>query len=88
MSKHTPGPWSWYTRNGHRVAIDGPGGAEVARADEYGASAWIEVSEDDARLIAAAPELLELALYVAGDSPDYGHMHGLAVAAIAKATAP
>lgn len=58
MSKHTPGPWSWYTRNGHKVAIDGPDGAEVARAEEYGASAWIEVSEYDARLIAAAPDML------------------------------
>ncbi|MFV7455446.1 hypothetical protein ACNPMX_11735 [Stenotrophomonas maltophilia] len=64
MSKHTPGPWSWYTHNDHRVAIDGPDGAEVARAEEYGASAWIEVSEDDARLIAAAPTGLDAAVFV------------------------
>lgn len=85
-SKHTPGPWSWYTRNGHRVAIDGSGGAEVARAEEYGASAWIEVSEDDARLIAAAPELLEALqrLVDAVDPESTGWDE--AVAAISKAT--
>lgn len=93
-SKHTPGPWSWYTRNGHRVAIDGSGGAEVARAEEYGASAWIEVSEDDARLIAAAPELLYVAELVDDVSdridhdPDsaFGQLVAAARAAIAKAT--
>ncbi len=88
-SKHTPGPWSWYTHNDHRVAIDGPGGAEVARAEEYGASAWIEVSEDDARLIAAAHELLENLIgcmeALASHVPDCVEVQ-CARAAIAKAT--
>lgn len=95
-SKHTRGPWSWYTRNGHRVAIDGPDGTEVARAEEYGASAWIEVSEDDARLIAAAPELLEALILLEREmvdsgnagSVDYGWKPAIEKtrAAIAKAT--
>jgi len=59
MNKHTPGPWSWQANKAHRVAIDGHDGTEVIRAEEYAGSAWIDISEENARLIAAAPELLE-----------------------------
>lgn len=81
MSTHTPGPWKFdvLTRD---VVVEAPCGRIIfcsCRDDD-------EQVIPDARLIAAAPELLELALYVAGDSPDYGHMHGLAVAAVSKAT--
>ena len=46
MSKHTPGPWSVHPMA--RTAVHQP---------ELGC--WIPQSEADARLIAAAPELLE-----------------------------
>lgn len=50
MKKHTPGPW-WFaaTENGYVV---GAGDAELTKI----------VSEADARLIAAAPELLDVIL--------------------------
>lgn len=95
-SKHTPGPWSWQTNQANRVSIDGPDGAEVVRAEEYAGSAWVEVSEDDARLIAAAPELLEALILLEHEmvesgnagSVDYGWKPAIEKtrAAIAKAT--
>jgi hypothetical protein len=41
-------------RNGRTILSIGP-----CVADEYAGAAWLDVSEKDARLIAAAPELLE-----------------------------
>lgn len=60
MSKHTPGPWSVH-----------PMAPTAVHQPELGC--WIPQSEADARLIAAAPELLE-ALREAADytrHPDY-----------------
>lgn len=63
MSEHTPGPWGWYWRHEDGEAICGvfsetrPGMAySVCRAPRYQTK---EQWEADARLIAAAPELLE-----------------------------
>ena len=53
--KHTPGPW--YIRrmkDGKTIAEIGP-----ICADEYAGCCWLDVREEDARLIAAAPDLLE-----------------------------
>ena len=67
MSKHTPGPWKydttkladWYTRITHCVSISGESEIRL-----YGNEA-----EANARLISAAPELLE-ALEALVDMPD------------------
>lgn len=64
MSKHTPGPWKMRNRTGNHdwnnwriAAEDGPGRVGgICRLDE---SLTGEESEANARLIAAAPELLE-----------------------------
>lgn len=55
MSGHTPGPWS-YTRNPEntRWIIDAGEAHAIACTAGYGPD-----SEDNARLIASAPELLE-----------------------------
>ena len=53
-AKHTPGPWEIERGYGTIIKSIGP-----CVPDEYAGSAWLEVSEEDARLIAAAPELLE-----------------------------
>lgn len=66
MSKHTPGPW---------VVLREPRGMWITRADKSFAIASIppmaENAASDARLIAAAPQLLE-ALELARD---YMHAH-------------
>lgn len=67
MSKHTPGPWEWVAANslygggepgGRTILVGGPGKRFVAatRPDDDD----IRVSEEDAALIAAAPEMLAL----------------------------
>lgn len=53
MRKHTSGPWP-IKREGLIIKSIGP-----CIPDEYAGSAWLEVSEADAGLIAAAPDLLE-----------------------------
>ena len=53
-AKHTPGPWK--IERGYSTIIKSIG---PCVPDEYAGSAWLEVSESDARLIAAAPDLLD-----------------------------
>jgi len=54
-AQHTPGPWPIERKDQSSfIQAIGP-----LRVDEYAGSAWLEVSDEDARLIAAAPELLE-----------------------------
>lgn len=53
-SKHTPGPWVW----NKWTWLDGAGGKEVLDYAGCGTHECV-VSEPDAHLIAAAPELLE-----------------------------
>ena len=71
MSAHTPGPWRWEERNGYDVLVSCVEGEFYSNGDkqhveviddgsaggEYSAS--IDVDGPDARLIAAAPDLLE-----------------------------
>ena len=77
-TQHTPGPWEidfGYNRIIHFIGPCVP--------DQYAGSAWLEVTEADARLIAAAPELLEFAEEVrrTGDT----RLASMAIAVIAKA---
>lgn len=60
-AKHTPGPWHWVDR-GHYYRLETLDGYEIAddgsSCGEYGG--WMySPDEPNARLIAAAPELLE-----------------------------
>ena len=54
ISKHTPGPWLIDRNNKTNIFCIGP-----CIAEEDGGIPWLDVSEADARLIAAAPDLLD-----------------------------
>jgi hypothetical protein len=99
VSGHTPGPWevgAAYGMHGVEVVGDngnrkvcGVIGVDRDQYDREGRKVANVPNPEgwaNARLIAAAPDLLELAECVVSENPDYGYMHGLAVAAIAKAT--
>ena len=94
MSKHTPGPWQidWYIcREKGKELWRVPRSIGPACADhDHWAGNHIAVDAPDARLIAAAPELLEALqeLMVAADrvSAEPVTWLGKARAAIAKAT--
>jgi len=64
MSKHTPGPWEMGEETEGSVSIDGPD-RQVGVAYDH-----MPLSRANARLIAAAPELLEALLAVASMPPD------------------
>ena len=59
MNKHTPGPWKWDEEN-HRITAKGPTGdfSVLHSYADYGDPSYIEVDDDDARLMATAPELV------------------------------
>ena len=81
-AKHTPGPWEIERGCSTIIKSIGP-----CVPDEYAGSAWLEVSEADARLIAAAPVLLQFARSVvsyAGSAGD-DYLADKARAVIAKA---
>ena len=72
MSKHTPGPWEV----SNKVCRLGDDRYLVVNSSERWVSLLLEgpQSEDDARLIAAAPELLEVmkrALRLSKEHPDF-----------------
>jgi hypothetical protein len=58
MTKHTDGPWTVERRldEGYRVCVAGNMGEPIADVDEWYDA---EQTEANARLLAAAPELLE-----------------------------
>ena len=59
MSKHTPGPWEWWTSNSfRRLSATGDGDVLYGAAHRDGV-ATVVVSDANARLIAAAPELYD-----------------------------
>ena len=58
MSKHTPGPWNIGTKNGARVWSEN-GETLIADADAS-ESLRKEIKKANARLIAAAPDLLAI----------------------------
>lgn len=82
MNKHTPGPWRW--DNDHLVAAE----AFVLSLDQEDIG---YTSEADARLIAAAPDLLDVAKWALdsllndGRSEVYRGLTDTLRAAIAKA---
>ena len=87
MAGFTPGPWEWSTNfNGYETVLRGRAGAAVLVPDSRdGAPPWVDVSDDDARLIAAAPDLYEaLKLCAALWVPDT--VPSVVRAALAKAT--
>lgn len=90
---HTPGPWLWRDKSGtlHAAPPEGTqykyGATVLAPNYEYDSGVDTIVSDDDARLIAAAPDLLALAQY-AVDNPEFDseEFDRMARAAIKKAT--
>lgn len=94
MNKHTPGPWEWYGPNllcgGERQSENILNSADDGRPYGHHA-ALIEhhwdggVAKANARLIVAAPDLLE-ACKVALGIIGFGAEHDQISAAIAKAT--
>lgn len=96
--QHTPGPWHWVIHDSSmatlqgqgewdHVASIGPCEACQARADpdEWKWGRCTTPREANARLIAAAPDLLDALLAVAAVADRKTHGFNLARAAIAKA---
>lgn len=71
MSKHSPGPWIWNNSEPYRAAVlvagDGTEVCDFGGGIKYEESAGTEPNEADARLIAAAPEMLELLREIEAD---------------------
>ena len=70
MSDHTPGPWTYngtafYDSDNNEVV-----GVNVSMYDDGEEDADIKVSASDARLIAAAPDLLHALKDLLGEGPD------------------
>lgn len=59
MSGHTPGPWTVDQRAGNSLSIDGPEGREIASVYDEDIDDVTPQQEADARLMAAAPDLLD-----------------------------
>lgn len=90
---HTPGPWTWYWRqdNGNEADCGVMSGAESGRARSVCRAPRYESEkqwEANARLISAAPELLEAlqAMLRAETNQHHATAGALAYAAITKAT--
>lgn len=63
-AKHTPGPWEWENVPGAGIQVRGPykGSTRLLFSDiwrQFAEREWDAEMEANARLIAAAPELLE-----------------------------
>ena len=85
MSKHTPGPWQWTQHIDPTISIYKDGFGQIARL--YDSSAG--TGKANARLIAAAPDLLEALQSIIEDiDSEFGTDcdYNKARAAIAKAT--
>lgn len=81
-AKHTPGPWEIDYGYNRIIKSIGP-----CVPDEYAGSAWLEVTEANARLIAAAPDLLDFVKeWLDRQGSDENYMTAKARSAIAKAT--
>ena len=86
MSKHSPGPWMVAQYGKYKRAIMGATLAlpiAVVRADPLSK----DVNDSNARLIAAAPDLLEALQYIlVAHGEQLDHAFAMAQDAIAKAT--
>lgn len=73
MSKHTPGPWKWWTTHegSHRINPE-EGGLVIASCDTRNPFSYEQ--EANARLIAAAPDLLKACKALLDV---YGELHAL-----------
>lgn len=83
--KHTPGPWE--IRDDDEVGqVSIVGGSKIVLATVR--TATVEPGDENARLIAAAPELLEALEILVDDAHQmlYQHRKAYAMSAIAKAT--
>lgn len=60
MSKHSPGPWHWEIDKKKTHGCDWPSDANRKWVFWTEEPAWLKVSDEDKRLIASAPEMLEL----------------------------
>ena len=94
-TKHTPGPWKQYRDSRGNVRIQGNvAGGPVAFIEEMNNTGGTPQDHANARLIAAAPELLEELSKLANKV--FGYCHGepseedrlRIIALIAKATTP
>ena len=81
MNAHTPGPWKYDYEDGYCGEIIASNGKEVATFTD-------EPNAPDARLIAAAPDLLAALIQISESLPYSSpvNAHIIARAAIAKAT--
>lgn len=97
MSNHTPAPWKLLPKQKHQNFLEvvhtdtkkvGAASEVIARVTHR--ITWSSEQESNARLIAAAPDLLEALEKLArlGNGDQYGNSEGnmIARAAIAKAT--
>ena len=72
MTKHTPVPW----KVGATTTLNGEAVSEIMSGDDIVAIS-MNYSEADARLIAAAPELLAALIAITEEAGDlYGHTEG------------
>jgi hypothetical protein len=77
MRSFTPGPWEWEVRKNCYRRLTGSHYASVIELDqsEYpGPDATMDVTDADARLIAAAPELLEALSLLVSILPDDSYL--------------
>ena len=94
MSNHTPGPWFFNDDNDHITSELREGKAEIAICETGWSEPFESEQQANARLIAAAPELLEAlqAMFAATADTEIHGVAGspleLARYAIAKATQP
>lgn len=86
--KHTPGLWRLHDGNTIPPAPEGgyADGCSVDGPDGYPLEKGGYLYEEDARLIAAAPEMLELLINMCADMQQYGNYWGSAERLIEKAT--
>ena len=84
-AKHTPGPWVFAWGGGHALVFDAKGGPTIA-AVPYDDAPDAALAAANARLIAAAPELLEALVSLTRTLNAAGYSTKQADAAIAKAT--
>jgi hypothetical protein len=88
-AKHTPGPWRISPRTNNMIDVlhdnNEKGAITKALCRVQARESWVAEAESNARLIAAAPELFEVALRLVNDGLSTGLVRD-ARDAIAKAT--